>query len=461
MAFRNTQGDFCAHVAQWCFFHRIVHLCRGIAGNGADDSEQRLGIQHDLAGTARHDGREHHVADGARRHARRDRRHRHPAEPAQRAEHQAQFGHGRRRHHRAGYRRSPRPLGDRGAAARSRRRDEPLRRRQRSRPLFGRRIGHRHPRPDLHALRVQRPRHFLHRRLWAGDQLPGRARRAARLGRGIQGRHRRPDRGRPLRHRQHEPSPAVRQQRLARRLSISRPTMATFARSGRRSARCWSATRGTRASAASAFSPRAPIRACSAGPTLCRFPTSRRATGSMLRRPPPPVLEPAATNCRPTPIRKASQPSFPALRSALPATVRRRAAPTALPIWANVRYAPIGGQFRIQEFDRKRRGIAGGFQWQSLDRRALLTAQFLNSRATEDENEHVYQTGSDLQLVQYLSAWLSWQQRWGRQFAGRPVPGGEFTNYSYDGNGVFQNGYITLPPTTICIAATIFAARRI
>ena len=43
-------------------------------------------------------------------------------------------------------------------------------------------------------------------------------------------------------------------------------------------------------------------------------------------------------------------------------------------------YSPVGGQFQTETHDRKRRGIAAAAQWQSNDRRALVTAQFLNSR---------------------------------------------------------------------------------
>jgi TonB-dependent receptor len=116
--------------------------------------------------------------------------------------------------------------------------------------------------------------------------------------------------------------------------------------------------------------------------------------------------------------------------------------------WADVRYAPIGGQFRIQEFDRKRRGIAGGFQWQSLDRRALLTAQFLNSRATEDWNEHVFQTGSDLSNYNTYPLGCLPNNLGQNNAPVAECPDGKFTNYTYDGNGVFQSGYITLPASS-------------
>ncbi|HEV8406886.1 MAG TPA: TonB-dependent receptor plug domain-containing protein, partial [Sphingomicrobium sp.] len=59
-------------------------------------------------------------------------------------------------------------------------------------------------------------------------------------------------------------------------------------------------------------------------------------------------------------------------------------------------YSPVGGQFQTETHDRKRRGIAAAAQWQSNDRRALVTAQFLNSRATESWGEHTMGVGSDL-----------------------------------------------------------------
>jgi len=132
-------------------------------------------------------------------------------------------------------------------------------------------------------------------------------------------------------------------------------------------------------------------------------------------------------------------------------------------------YAPIGGQFQTETHDRRRRGIAAGFQWESLDRRALLTAQFLNSRATESWGEHTMGVGSD--LSEYNTFPLGCQQN-GNGIAGRPraecrvnssgmfffgnnangngynpLAGQTFPNYQYDSNNVFENGFITLPGT--------------
>jgi TonB-dependent receptor len=132
-------------------------------------------------------------------------------------------------------------------------------------------------------------------------------------------------------------------------------------------------------------------------------------------------------------------------------------------------YAPIGGQFQTETHNRKRRGIAAAAQWQSNDRRALLTAQFLNSRATETWGEHTMGVGSD--LSEYNTYPLGCQQN-GNGIQGRPsadcrinnngdfffgnnaegngynpLAGQAFPNYQYGANNVFENGYITLPGT--------------
>jgi TonB-dependent receptor len=132
-------------------------------------------------------------------------------------------------------------------------------------------------------------------------------------------------------------------------------------------------------------------------------------------------------------------------------------------------YAPVGGQFQTETHDRKRRGIAAAAQWQSTDRRALLTAQFLNSKATESWGEHTMGVGSD--LSEYNTYPLGCQQN-GNGIQGRPraecrinssgqfffgnnaegqnynpLAGQSFPNYQYDANNVFENGYITLPGT--------------
>ena len=132
-------------------------------------------------------------------------------------------------------------------------------------------------------------------------------------------------------------------------------------------------------------------------------------------------------------------------------------------------YAPVGGQFQTETHDRKRRGIAAAAQWQSNDRRALVTAQFLNSRATESWGEHTMGVGSD--LSEYNTFPLGCMQNgngpggkpraqcqinssgdffFGNNAEGHgynPLAGMAFPNYMYNSQGVFENGYITLPGT--------------
>jgi TonB-dependent receptor len=134
-----------------------------------------------------------------------------------------------------------------------------------------------------------------------------------------------------------------------------------------------------------------------------------------------------------------------------------------------VSYAPLGGQFRTQDFDRKRKGFAAAFQWQSLDRRALLTAQFLRTDSSNQWGEHTFESAPD--LSEYNTYPAGCQQNGngpngttraecrldasgnfvfgnnGRGQGYNPDPGASFPNYQYDSNGVFENGFITLPGT--------------
>jgi len=133
--------------------------------------------------------------------------------------------------------------------------------------------------------------------------------------------------------------------------------------------------------------------------------------------------------------------------------------------YASTRYAPIGGQFRTQNYDRQRRGFAAAAQWESLDRRALLTAQFLRSHSSERWGEYTFETGSDLsEYNTYPAGCLpnsaaptgrplaqcrvgpngTIQGASGTNWQGYPN-GTTFPNYQYNNDGVFESGYITLP----------------
>src|SRR5688572_4258299 len=59
------------------------------------------------------------------------------------------------------------------------------------------------------------------------------------------------------------------------------------------------------------------------------------------------------------------------------------------------RVAPVGGQFRTQEFDRKRDGLSVALQWESLDARTNITAEFIRSHSTNAWGEWTYEVQPD------------------------------------------------------------------
>jgi TonB-dependent receptor len=114
---------------------------------------------------------------------------------------------------------------------------------------------------------------------------------------------------------------------------------------------------------------------------------------------------------------------------------------------ADLRYAPLGGQFRTQDYDRERIGVAAAAQWQSLDRRALLTLQYLRTEANQSWGEHTFEAAPD--LSEYETYPAGCRQNTGSP-NGRPraeCPVGSFTDYQYDADNVFESGFITLPGT--------------
>jgi len=116
-----------------------------------------------------------------------------------------------------------------------------------------------------------------------------------------------------------------------------------------------------------------------------------------------------------------------------------------------VAYAPVGGQYRSQDFDRKRNGIALAAQWESLDGDTKLTAQFLRSHSTNAWGEHTFETAPD--LSEYNTYPVGCRQNTNgpaynsNNTTRAECPVGSFTNYQYDENGLFESGYITLPGT--------------
>ncbi len=117
--------------------------------------------------------------------------------------------------------------------------------------------------------------------------------------------------------------------------------------------------------------------------------------------------------------------------------------------YADVRYAPLGGQFRTQEFNRQRDGIVASAQYETLDGGTTVTAEFIRSHTTNAWGEYTYETAPD--LAEYSTYPIGC-----RQNANGPArvngntdptsraqcPVGSFENYDYDENGLFQSGYI-------------------
>jgi TonB-dependent receptor len=111
--------------------------------------------------------------------------------------------------------------------------------------------------------------------------------------------------------------------------------------------------------------------------------------------------------------------------------------------YASVRYAPMGGQFRTQEYNRQRDGIVASAQYETLDGGTTVTAEFIRSHSTNAWGEYTYETAPD--LSEYNTYPIGCQQNGngpGGSARAQCVPG-QFTNYVYDGNGLFQSGYIT------------------
>ncbi|GAB5348384.1 TonB-dependent receptor [Alteriqipengyuania sp. 357] len=123
--------------------------------------------------------------------------------------------------------------------------------------------------------------------------------------------------------------------------------------------------------------------------------------------------------------------------------------------YADYRVAPVGGQFRTQNFDRKRDAFALSGQFESVDGRTLITAEYIRSHSTNEWGEYTYEVGSD--LSQYSTYPLGCQQN----NSGPPqadnvgtvnpddeqppraqCPIGGFEDWVYDANGLFQSGYI-------------------
>lgn len=136
-----------------------------------------------------------------------------------------------------------------------------------------------------------------------------------------------------------------------------------------------------------------------------------------------------------------------------------------------IAYAPIGGQFRSQDYNRKRDGQALAVQWESTDERTTFTAQFLRTHSTNAWGEHTFETAPDLSEYSTYPAGCQQNANGPLNGAGNATTraecqlngagqfqfgtdqrgggynpaGGAYPNFVYDNNGLFQSGFVTLP----------------
>lgn len=120
--------------------------------------------------------------------------------------------------------------------------------------------------------------------------------------------------------------------------------------------------------------------------------------------------------------------------------------------YADSRVAPVGGQFRTQEFDRTRNGLAISAQFESIDEKTVITAEFIRSASTNRWGEYTFETAPDqAEYTTYPIGCLQNADGPARinpdGTAGDPTsraqcPVGGFTDFVYNDIGLFQSGYI-------------------
>ncbi len=127
--------------------------------------------------------------------------------------------------------------------------------------------------------------------------------------------------------------------------------------------------------------------------------------------------------------------------------------------FADSRIAPVGGQFRTQEFDRERNGFAASAQFESIDEKTVITAEFIRSSSTNRWGEYTFETAPD--LSEYTTYPIGCQQNANGPRLVNPdgtttnpdgtptlptsraqCPVGGFTDFIYNDVGLFQSGYI-------------------
>jgi TonB-dependent receptor len=95
-------------------------------------------------------------------------------------------------------------------------------------------------------------------------------------------------------------------------------------------------------------------------------------------------------------------------------------------------YVPLGAGMRSQEFDRKRVGYSAAAQYENASRSLLVTAQFLRAESSQTWLDRTVEPN-----VYYADANQIFPQGY-NSFA--PVAGQNFTQPTYDSNGIFNSG---------------------
>jgi len=115
--------------------------------------------------------------------------------------------------------------------------------------------------------------------------------------------------------------------------------------------------------------------------------------------------------------------------------------------FAGTRFAPLGPQFRTQNFDRERDGVAVAAQYETLDERTRLTAEFIRSHTRNQWGERTFETAPDLSEYNTYPIGCQQNENGPSSSARAECPVGEFQDYIYDSQGLFQSGYIVSPNT--------------
>lgn len=120
--------------------------------------------------------------------------------------------------------------------------------------------------------------------------------------------------------------------------------------------------------------------------------------------------------------------------------------------FADSRVAPVGGQFRTQEFDRKRNGLAISAQFESIDEKTVITAEFIRSASTNKWGEYTFETAPDLAEFSTFPvgclqngdgpALINPNGSTGDATARAQCPVGQFTEFVFNEDDLFQSGFI-------------------